>query len=283
MAEDMARPEISVPGKKIDRRPSGGSNTARNLALALALITAAAGTGVVLTQRGSGPSPETPPPSAAASLPPKPETASPTVAPTEKPTPTPTEAPKALPEIINKETVKFVVKSPDEVQKMIDEAKARGEVKIALPDILNRSGVSIREIQNATGLKGFAITAEAEGNYSIMAEAPGDIAQIVIDLPDRIANNNVIITSQGWAYVVPDSASSQFKKGDSFKMGDTILSFKYEPQSPAGQRFIKYLGGTFPGAPQNTIAVFGNERINLNKGNVLRAPTGEVVLISSQK
>lgn len=280
----MARTEKGTIS--IDAKPNR-SNLGRNVALALALLTAAAGTGVVLT-RGSGPAPETPPPTtAAATLPP--ETPSPTLPPTEKPTVKPTEAPKPLPEIINKDTVKFVVKSPEEVQRMMDEAKAKGENKIALPDFLNNDGLSVREVHFKSGKKALAIISDKEGDYNIPALSKGKIFEMGISNGSTFSEVG-IVTPEGkvLVYIFPNPSSSTLKEGDNVELSQKTLSTRYQPTSQSGKAFIDiYLAKGFTDAPSNTVTIIAlgstSGLTNTTNESILTTKQGEVVLLATQK
>lgn len=202
----------------------------------------------------------------------------------ETPKPPPTEAPKDLPDVISKDTVKFLTLQPSEVKSL----QGTQDSKFALPEILNKDGVSMIQIHDRRGQTMFALVGAGEGTYTLPAIYDGNVSKNVLS---KTANFSGFIVSREngiYVYFLPSPSSSQFKEGDGIKMGQDIVTFSYQPQSQNGQEFKRYLQTTYVDAPENVFAIIAigenpTKGINLNKDNILTTTKGEVVLLSPQK
>lgn len=206
-------------------------------------------------------------------------TASPTLGPTEVP-PTP-EPPKPLPEVINNQTVKFVTLSPPEVQKMIKETKVGNELKFPLPAILQQDGVEAKIIHTKAGEQVIALTVTKEGIYNLPALFDGTVAR----------GNRVF---PYYDLTLPTSTKASAKQGESFTVGRNMYTVEYNEgikNTPEYQAYRNFAQQTYVDLPENTIAVLAVFTIDTSQGykvnitgnmspeNILRAKTGEVVLV----
>lgn len=221
----------------------------------------------------------------AQSLPPRP---TPALTEAPKAVQKPSEAPKPLPEVINSQTVEFVSPPAEEVQKAVEEAKAKGEIKIPLPDIVKSEGISVVEIITRRGEQLFAITSNKEGEYRLPSLSDGKILIMAVSKATNVSALFIVRpdNKSSWGYAFPSLATSLVKQGDTVKIGQPIVSFTYNPGGIQGQAFIRYLESRYANAPKNTIALISlgdgaGRGINLSKGNVLTTLQGSIVITGS--
>lgn len=214
-----------------------------------------------------------------------PKTAYAATLPPPQPTATPKpEAPKPLPEVISNKTAEFVSPPAEEVQKMVEETKAKGELKIPLPDIIKNDGISVVEITHKkTGNKVLAITGNKEGVYTLPALSDGKVIEVGVSKTASFDSLAIMGDNGSWGYAFPSPSTSPLKEGDIVKAGQPVVTFTY--QLPLKYGFDRFLGA-YQDAPKNTMAliVLGNSAgkgINTSKENVLQTLQGKLVIVTS--
>lgn len=208
----------------------------------------------------------------------------------EPPTPTASPAPdkpKPLPEVINNQTAKFVIPSLEKVKIMEDEAKAKGEIRLALPDIIKSRNLSVQEVHAKQGYTWLAITASEKGSYNLPVILEGIVFRANAGKPSNFSSFSVRYdNTEVYAYIFPAPGKAFLKAGEPAHLGQDAVSIDYDPDSPKGQIFTKFLDTQIGGnVPHNTIALLGRSKTNndgldltLNKG-LLQTPKGEIVLV----
>lgn len=200
--------------------------------------------------------------------------------------PTTTEV-KPLPEIINNETVKFVAPPVEEVQKAFEKARSEGELKVPLPDVVVKDGISVIEVKNAkTGASVLVISASNEGAYTFPALLDGEISQIIAGRRTNFSGVGINTDSEenNLFCIFPPTTRSDFKQGQRLVAGQQVIEIDFNPNSQEGQIFIKFLNDLYPDAPQNTLAVIGwskglNAQQNLKLENILQTQTNNIVTV----
>jgi len=214
-------------------------------------------------------------------------TASPTA--TETPTATPTEAVVVkLPDVINSNTVTFENLSPIEAGKLMDEAAAREEMKVPLPAILEKEGISLFEVKSKNNSQGgLGLSGDKPGEYNLSSLVGGEVTQAEFVAGSSVASIE-ITTKEGTklAYIVPGSSSSQFKLGDQIALGDIILSINYDPNTPKGKEFVGDIQRQIEGVPSNTMAIIAfvdssGNGANIDRDNILTLNGSPVVVLPS--
>ncbi|MBI2196801.1 hypothetical protein HYU45_04310 [Candidatus Daviesbacteria bacterium] len=211
---------------------------------------------------------------------------------TAPPTPEPTtpEPVKTVKDVINNQTPNLVDLPPNEVQKIVDEAKAKGETVIALPDLVKSDGVEVTQFKSKkVGTQGLVITAPS-GKYELPALTGGKVSVLIVG-PNNTVNEIAISVGndQDWFIIIPPSATSTLKVGQEVTAGQTLLSFDHDPESKAGQIFQNFLQGQITTNPNNTMALVGlaktgniNSGVNLGFQQLAKDNQNNVAVISNK-
>lgn len=266
----------------------GVSKVAIGLGVA-ALAATGIGVGAAISNRGHEQTqvPATPTPSEATATP-RPTNEIKTPAGTFKIDVSPSPEVFRIPDVINKDTVKFIVLSPAEVQKMIDDAKLKGEDKIALPDMLNNDGISLIVVHDKQSKTLLAIKGDKEGDYTLPALNTGKVLETAINNASTFSEIATISPDNKVSfYIIPNPSSSSLVRNADVTLSQQIVTFKYDPKGNGGQSFIRFLHIGYSDAPDNTMALIGggtnNGPTSIDMKNILTTQKGEVVLLSAQK
>lgn len=210
----------------------------------------------------------------------------PTFTPEASPTATPEVKP--LPEVISNQTVKFVTPPVEEVQKIDDELKSKGEFKINLPEAIKDNNLSVQEVHAKNGRTLLAVTASREGTYNFPILSGGKIDKVRAGVISNFSSLGVLTSNnEVWFYFFPTPSQAFVKEGEIVKIGQEAISTDYNPNTQNGQIFTKFLETQISNnTPHNTVVLIGRslasgQGLDLTFKDIRITPQGEVILVGS--
>ncbi|MBU1000507.1 hypothetical protein KKE78_03890 [Patescibacteria group bacterium] len=189
----------------------------------------------------------------------------------------------SLPDVVSKETAQFATPSPAEIQRMQEEAAARGEFKLFSPaEILQIGGGITQSRIYPNNQRNLFISFPSGITVTLPALVSGEVLEAA-----RVNSftNSVQIKSGGqiWGFGTPRTSKLLVKKGQLVAPGIPLLEVRYNPTDPIQQGFETQGFGQ----AKATVISIGRQDIATKKfqqvtlGALFMTPDNALVTVSS--